>query len=110
MGEWQLAARSHDKLRMNAKKAGRGGLVLVEPLEKVLADAGEGAGEVWLWCIECTHFFQAKDLRADYRGNKQGCAFCRCAGFNVAIHLWNTFRSKGWPKRVQDLRHGMTAW
>lgn len=85
------------------------GFIIVQPIEQVLKEAGADAPDVWLWCIECERFFQAKHLRVDYLGNRQGCAFCRCAGFNVAIHLWDTFAegSPHWPKDVKGLSYGM---
>lgn len=83
----------------------------VQPLEQVLEEAGANAPELWLWCLYCSRFFQAKHLRVDALGKRQGCAFCRCAGFNVAIHLWNTFGggSPRWPKRVEELSHGLSC-
>ena len=51
---------------------------------------------------------QAKDLRIDYLGNRQGCALCECAGFNVAIFLWDTFLEDDadWPRSTAELWHG----
>jgi len=83
--------------------------ICVESLHDVLAEAGEGAGELWLWCIYCERFFQAKHLRTDYLGNRQGCAFCECAGFDVALHEWSTFADgdPAWPTSVEELHHGL---
>ncbi len=83
-------------------------LVLTEPLAHVLAAAGKRAGNTWLYCLYCDRFFQARHLRRDYIGNMQGCAFCECAGFDVAIHLWSTF-GRGhprWPRSTAELTHG----
>jgi len=76
-----------------------------EPLEDVLRAAGRDAGDTWLCCCYCERFFQARHLRRDFLGNRQGCAFCSCAGFNVAIHLWNAFGGDGWPTEA-ELYHG----
>ena len=66
----------------------------------------------WLWCIYCERFFQAKHLRLDYLGNRQGCAFCECAGFDCAVFEWDAFRDESggevWPASVEELAHGLS--
>jgi hypothetical protein len=82
---------------------------LLEPLADLLARS-ENPGEKWLWCIYCERFFQAKHLRVDFLGNRQGCAFCECAGFECAIFQWDTFKEDDdpvWPRSVDELRHGL---
>jgi hypothetical protein len=84
-------------------------MVITEPLHEFLGRSAN-PGEEWLWCIFCERFFQAKHLRIDYLGNLQGCAFCGCAGFNCAIHQWDTFRvddDPSWPESVSELEHGL---
>ena len=71
--------------------------------------------EDWLWCLHCERFFQAKDLRADIVGGKEGCAFedCDGAGFGVDIFTWDNWLSqnpelkKHWPKSTKELKKGM---
>ena len=75
----------------------------------VVIDRSDKPDDVWLWCIFCERFFQAKYLRIDYQGNRQGCAFCGCAGFDCAIFKWDTF-SEGdpdLPRSESELRHGL---
>ena len=82
---------------------------LLEPLWEVLARS-ENPGEHWLWCIFCEHFFQAKHLRIDFQGNREGCAFCNCAGFHCAIFPWDAFKEDddpAWPRSVAELSHGL---
>lgn len=82
---------------------------LLEPLWDVLARS-ENPGEHWLWCIYCERFFQSKHLRIDFQGNRQGCAFCNCAGFHCAIFPWDAFKEDddpAWPRSVDELRHGL---
>lgn len=82
---------------------------IVEPLHRVL-ERSDNPDEEWLWCMFCEHFFQAKQLRTDYPGNRQGCAFCGAAGFNCAIVMWDLFREDddpSWPAEVSDLCHGL---
>ena len=83
--------------------------ILVEPLHQFLGRSA-APGEEWLWCIYCEQFFQAKHLRIDFQGNRQGCAFCECAGFDCAIFRWDTFREANdpaWPRSVGELHHGL---
>jgi hypothetical protein len=84
-------------------------LEIIDPLHVTL-ERSDSPGEEWLWCIFCERFFQAKHLRIDYLGNRQGCAFCECAGFDCAIFRWDTLRENDdrlWPRSVADLRHGL---
>jgi hypothetical protein len=83
--------------------------VIMEPLEEFLARS-ETPGDEWLWCIYCERFFQAMHLRVDFLGNRQGCAFCECAGFDCAIFRWDTFREHDdptWPSSPKELRYGL---
>lgn len=82
---------------------------IVDSLHLVL-QRSSAPEEEWLWCIFCERFFQAKHLRIDYLGNRQGCTFCECAGFDCAIFKWDTFRESenpAWPASAADLKHGM---
>ena len=76
-----------------------------------LARAGEQAGEVWLWCLHCERFFQAKDLKLDFLGNWQRCPFddCGAAGLDVDILVWDAYRGidSRWPGSEQELRFGL---
>ena len=84
-------------------------MVVVEPLHRIL-ERSPAPDEEWLWCIFCERFFQAAHLRLDYLGNRQGCAFCECAGFDCAIFKWDTFREEDdvhWPATVAELHHGL---
>lgn len=84
-------------------------VVIRDPLHRIL-EKSASPDEEWLWCIFCERFFQAKHLRIDYQGNRQGCAFCACAGFDCAIFQWDTFREEDdptWPCSVSELRHGL---
>lgn len=86
-------------------------LVVQRSLREIL-DESAAPGDEWLWCIYCERFFQAKHLRADYMGNRQGCAFCECAGFDCAVFLWDTFKDESgeevWPESVKELAHGLS--
>ena len=77
----------------------------------VLARAGDAAGEVWLWCLHCARFFQAKHLKLDFLGNWQQCPFddCGAAGLDVDILTWDAYKLEDlrWPRSVDDLRFGM---
>jgi hypothetical protein len=70
------------------------------------------APEAWLWCLSCERFFQAKDLRIDFMGNRQGCAFedCGAAGWKMKIFPWDEWNSDGdlahWPKSDAELKKG----
>ena len=79
--------------------------VIRESLDDLLAREGD---ELWLWCIDCNRFFQAKSLRVDWMGNRQGCACCGAAGFDVAIFPWDVFRNdkEAWPTSTAELHHG----
>jgi hypothetical protein len=80
-----------------------------EPLHRIL-ESSSNPEEEWLWCIFCERFFKAKHLRIDYLGNRQGCAFCGCAGFDCAIFTWDTFQEDddpAWPATVAELSHGL---
>jgi len=83
-------------------------LEITEPVRETL-ERSDNPDEEWLWCIFCERFFQAKHLRIDYQENRQGCAFCRCAGFDCAIFRWDTWvdDSGAWPGSVAQLRHGL---
>jgi hypothetical protein len=84
-------------------------LVMVESLYRVLEESSN-PDEEWLWCIFCERFFQAKHVRIDYLGNRQGCAFCECAGFDCALFIWDTFREEDdpvWPQSMSELHHGL---
>lgn len=76
-----------------------------------LARAGEQAGEVWLWCLHCERFFQAKDLKLDFLDNWQRCPFddCGAAGLDVDILVWDAYRAEDprWPRSEQELRFGL---
>jgi hypothetical protein len=81
---------------------------MIDPVRVVLENS-VAEEEEWLWCIFCERFFQARHLRIDYQGNRQGCAFCRCAGFDCAIFHCTTWKDDPiWPKSVSDLRHGLS--
>lgn len=62
--------------------------------------------DTWLWCLYCNHFFQERHVRVDDLGHREGCAFCRCAGYGVALFPWRTFRTPGWPETELELRVG----
>ena len=84
-------------------------LEIIDSLHVVLEQSANPEEE-WLWCIFCERFFQAKHLRMDYLGNRQGCAFCGCAGFDCALFKWDTFREAGdsdWPSSTAELQHGL---
>lgn len=76
-----------------------------------LARAKEQAGAVWLWCLHCQRFFQAKDLKLDFLGNWQRCPFddCGAAGLDVDILVWDACRDGDprWPGSEQELRLGL---
>jgi hypothetical protein len=75
-----------------------------------LAKAGAEAGQVWLWCLHCARFFQAKDLKLDFLGNWQRCPFddCGAAGFDVDILLWNNGQfDPNWPRSTEELSFGL---
>ena len=84
--------------------------ILVEDLRKVLARSPHPEEE-WLWCLECTRFFQAKHLQIDSSSSREGCPFCGAAGFNVDIYKWDALRhdepGERWPKSESELSHGM---
>jgi len=87
-------------------------LTIREPLVRTL-DRAEKPEECWLMCLHCNRFFQVKHLQVDFLGNRQQCPFldCGAAGFDVDIHLWDTWRQKGrpgWPTEDQ-LVFGMEA-
>jgi hypothetical protein len=87
-------------------------MAISEPLAHVIESA-QRPGEVWLWCIDCNRFFQAKDLRRDFCGNQQGCAFCSGAGFDVVIFHWDAFRDEddpAWPADESEIRYGQMAY
>jgi hypothetical protein len=77
----------------------------------VLARAGDKGGEVWLWCLHCERFFQAKDLKLDFIGNWQRCPFddCGAAGLDVDILVWDAYKSEdtSWPGSEDELHHGL---
>lgn len=84
-----------------------------EPLETALSRMDD-SGSVWLYCLHCNRFFQARRLREDFLGNRQGCAFAACgaAGLDVDILRWDAFRNNRdprWPASPDELRHGMQA-
>jgi len=82
---------------------------IVDPVHVTLERSADPGAE-WLWCIFCERFFRAKHLRVDEFGNRQGCAFCRCAGFDCAIFRWDAFREEDdpyWPRSTADLHHGL---
>jgi hypothetical protein len=74
-------------------------------------------GDLWLWCLHCERFFQAKDLCVDDVGGKEGCAFsgsgCDGAGLEVDIFEWNDWPRQNpelwerWPKLVGELHKGL---
>jgi hypothetical protein len=76
-----------------------------------LARAGKNAGKVWLWCLHCRRYFQAKDLKLDFLGNWQRCPFddCRAAGLDVDIFFWDDkwCRGPGSPTSEEELHYGM---
>ena len=76
-------------------------------VSEILAESSTPEDE-WLWCIYCTRVFQAHHLSYDYLGNKQGCAFCECAGLDVAIFIWDHFSDGDplWPTSSDELTHG----
>ena len=82
---------------------------ITESLHDTLAKC-ETPQDLWLWCIYCERFFQARHLKIDYLGNREGCAFCTCAGFDCAIFKWDTFREphdSSWPVSESVLSHGL---
>jgi len=94
-----------------APAEGKFEIVEIDPVHVTL-ERSENPGEEWLVCIYCDRFFQARDLRIDYLGNRQGCALCECAGFNVAIFQWDTFLDDDpdWPRSISDLWHGRPVY
>jgi len=68
-----------------------------EPLAETLEELGPRAGQLWLFCLYCERYFQAFELREDYLGSRQGCAFCGAAGFDVAIFAWDVWHEEGDP-------------
>lgn len=78
-----------------------------------LAKAGDKMGEVWLWCLHCSRFFQAKDLARDFLGNYQRCPFddCGAAGFDVDIHHWSCDKDVDplWPRSEAELVFGQSS-
>lgn len=78
-----------------------------------LAKAGDKMGEVWLWCLHCARFFQAKDLARDFLGNYQRCPFddCGAAGFDVDIHHWTCDKDVDplWPRSEAELSYGQRS-
>lgn len=83
------------------------------PLERRLAELKD-LDQAWLYCAHCNRFFQVKDLRVDFLGNRQGCAFSGCggAGFDVDILRWDAHRNNRdprWPSSPDQLRRGMSA-
>lgn len=65
--------------------------------------------DTWLFCIDCTRFFQHRDLRADARGRREKCAFCEYAGFGFGVFPWDAFREANWPSTDTELSHGAKA-
>ena len=61
----------------------------------------------WYWCLHCNRAFQARSLRAAFRGEREGCAFCDAAGLGVDVWPWNAFRKRCWPRSTSRLRHGL---
>lgn len=76
-----------------------------EPLADQLRDAGPRRADMWLCCLHCERFFQARHLRSNGFGDRQGCPFCPSAGFDVSILPWNAFGGDDWPGE-HDLHHG----
>lgn len=78
-----------------------------------LAKAGDKMGEVWLWCLHCSRFFQAQDLARDFLGNYQRCPFddCGAAGFDVDIHHWSCDKDVDplWPRSEAELVFGQSS-
>jgi hypothetical protein len=75
----------------------------------LLARAGSKAGDVWLWCLHCCRFFQAKHLKLDLFSNWQQCPFddCGFAGFDIEILPWNNgAHEEGWPSSTDELWYG----
>lgn len=94
------------------------------PIESVEASQEKAAAdpynlsllpEMWLWCLHCERFFQAKDLRHDFTGGREGCAFedCDGAGYTVNIYPWNDWAEqndlKHWPKSSDELKKGQVC-
>jgi hypothetical protein len=78
-------------------------------VEAALAEAGDRCGEVWLWCLHCHRFFQAKNLARDFLGGWQHCPFegCDGQGFDVDILHWRNGRlDPKWPAE-SELRVGL---
>jgi hypothetical protein len=100
--------------RNDPESSGRGQNALpdiefVESLHEVIR-LSPNPEEEWLWCIVCERFFQARYLRIDYLGNRQGCAYCDCAGFDCAIFSWDIFKEDDdptWPDSPAMLRNGL---
>lgn len=66
--------------------------------------------DTWLFCIDCTRFFQHRDLRTDATGRREKCAFCEYTGFGFGVFPWNAFREgKHWPATDAELSHGAKA-
>ena len=80
---------------------------ITESVGKFLARC-DAPDDEWLWCFYCERFFQARHLKVDFQSNREGCAFCNCAGFDVAIFAWDAFASnEDWPKSEAELHHGL---
>ncbi len=84
----------------------------VDQVPTRLARAGHQMGEVWLWCLHCERFFQAKHLKRDFLGNWQQCPFddCGAAGFDVDILVWDWRREldPAWPQSDAELVYGQS--
>ncbi len=107
-----LATESPSRLRSTPPRRRQVTVIRAErSVEHRLAHA-ERPGELWLWCLHCSRFFQARDLRVDYLGSRQGCPFCDAAGLDIDIFYWNEFRRPGdpaWPACERELQRGMTS-
>ena len=85
-----------------------GGYVELRDVAQLIRRA-EQPDEVWLWCLHCERFFQAKHLEIDFLGNRGQCPFCNAAGLSVDIHHWDSFgvNNPRWPTSIAELRYGM---
>jgi len=80
-----------------------------EYMDVWLKRCGKHGKYQWLHCVQCSSFFQVKDLLPDRNEEREACPFCSSAGFDIAITQWNKFQgdTSAWPKSIAELHYGM---
>jgi hypothetical protein len=87
---------------------------ILRPIAERLAEASQPE-DCWLWCLECSRFFQVKHTDPANRGDRIACPFPGCGAqfYGVDTFFWDDWADASkprWPRSESEIWYGREAW